>query len=594
MKILGLSFDYHNSAAALIVDGEIIAAIDEERLSRVKNDPSLPVNAINACFELAGLDAQQIDAVVFYENALERFSRIVWSAMGEDREDKEWLEMASSEWIALGKLYPQERLAETLGIPENRIFQVNHHDSHLASAYYCSGFEEATIISLDGLGEYDCGAIGAAEGRTISRLKTQPFPHSLGLFYSAFTSFLGFKVNDGEYKVMGFSGYGIPKYWEEMFSWFHFEDDGTFTLDQKYFNFFTPKIAAYSNELVKRFGPPRSPNKNTRWSKDIWKLFEQDNRENRDFDGDEIYADIAASVQRCTEEVILAVADRAIQLTGKKKLCMAGGVALNSVANGRLKRERPWPLFVQPNAGDAGSALGAALDFHAKNTELPVPKFSTPYLGLSIDREELESAISRYGIADWQKFDDQSTLTSEVARRLANGEICGWVQGRFEWGPRALGRRSILADPRSRNTVDVVNSRIKFRESFRPFAPSVTVEAANTFFDLPGPILDHDTETYMLAVHPVRPEAVDRIAAVTHVDGSARIQVVSEQRNPVYWQLIQQFGTQTGVPVLLNTSFNLKDEPIVNTAKDAIATFIYSDLDFLVIDNCIINRDYRL
>jgi carbamoyltransferase len=472
---------------------------------------------------------------------------------------------------------------------------VEHHLSHAASAFFCSPFEESAILTVDGVGEWTSAALGSgtadwgdgARQNRIDLFAEQRYPHSLGLFYSGFTAFLGFEVNDGEYKVMGMAPYGEPTYEDEVRKVISFADDGSFWLDMSYFSFHYSASDTYSGKFLKLFGEPRDPRA---------EFFTE--RDQIGYDGDEAarlrnryYADLAASVQRVTEESILNMARFLQERTGQKNLCLAGGVAYNSVANGRLLRETPFEqLYIQPAAGDSGGALGAAL--YAYHVLLGRPRdfvMEHAYWGRSYSPDAVRSAIQSVG-ASYEVFDNPDALVDRVAAGLAQGEVVGWFQDRFEWGPRALGNRSILADPRSAAMKEVVNTKIKFREPFRPFAPSVLAEQVPSLFELPS-CGGHqpDPLKFMLAVLPVRGPAQDAIPACSHM-GTGRLQAVEKDANPLYYRLINCFRQETGVPVLLNTSFNLRGEPIVTTPGNALNTFFKSGLDRLVMGDVVVSK----
>ncbi len=589
MKILGVSFDYHDAAAALLVDGTLVAAVQEERFSRRKNDARLPKTAIAFCLNQAGLRASDLDAIVHYEQPILKFDRILWSSQ-QTSNGSTWFQHALKTWLYAGKFDVRRRLAEVTGLSEDRIYFVGHHDSHLAAAYYGSSFQDACIITLDGVGEYDTMAIGHGCGDRITPLARVPFPHSIGLFYSAMTAFLGFEVNDGEYKVMGMAAYGRPRLAAAMRALFDIQGDGTFRLDQTHFNFLTPQETVLTRSLTDWLGPPRQPNS----------LFRIGDGADDVNDGGAAtsahYADIAASVQRCTEDVILSIVRRALAHTGPRPVCLAGGVALNGLANGRIRRELDVPLYVHPAAGDAGGAFGAAAWYHhqvAGRARMTPP--ATAYSGPAYDDAAMLRALESYsGAVRVTPCESNLDAANIAASLLADGEVIGWFQGRTEWGPRALGNRSILASPLRADMKAVVNERIKFREPFRPFAPAVTADAAAQYFELPKTVQPDDPECFMLAVHRVRPEMASVIPATTHVDGTARIQVVFPDANPPFYRLLCAFAARTGVPVLLNTSFNLRGEPIVNSPSDALRTFFNTAIDVMILGRFVVRKEVWL
>lgn len=582
MNILGLSFDFHDAAAALVQDGRVVAAAQEERFSRIKNDPSFPRQAAAFCLEEACLRPGQLDSVVFYERPLEKFDRIVQASLLRWPASEEYLRRTLQLWAVKRKLHVARRIREELGVPRRKVRFVDHHNSHAASAYYCSPFSRATVVTFDGVGEYDTLTISRGEGTRLERLATQTLPHSLGLFYSALTAFLGFRVNEDEYKVMGMAGYGRPVHSEEMLGWFTLHDDGTFRLRQDFFDFLCPRDVPYTAALVKRFGPARVPESAFRVAGDPG---------NPVVASSQGYADLAASAQRVTEEVMLHVVRRAVAATSIRDVCLAGGVALNGLGNGRIKRELGVRLYVQPAAGDAGGSLGAALYYyHHVRAGARGPPLENPLLGRAYGTTEVREALAQSFSRRYRTFQDEDELIDTVARLLHEGHVMGWFQGRFEWGPRALGARSILADPTRADMQRIVNEKIKFREPFRPFAPAVLASRAAEFFEMGTLGTTVDPEYFMLSVCQVRPEHRLRIPAVTHVDGTARVQLVDHRSQPRYHEVIRRFEKYSGVPLVLNTSFNLRGEPIVNTPLDALRTFEWSDMDYLALGDTLVAK----
>ncbi len=586
MNVLGLSFDYHDAAAALVCDGEVVAAAQEERFTRRKHDASLPRRAVAFCLEQAGLDASGLDAVAFYERPLLKFDRIVSAALSGGSDGAGYLDRTLDTWLRQGKFDARERLIEALGIPGERLAWMDHHQAHAASAFFCSPFDTATVVTIDGVGEYETASVSLGSGTRIEPLASLELPHSLGLFYSAFTAFLGFEVNEGEYKVMGMAGFGEPAYEADVRALVDCDADGFFRVHQEYFHFLCPHDRPYSAELVRRFGSPRAPESPFRVPPaGVPASMDTVEGQSRH------YANLAASVQRVTEDVILHVVERAVARTGVRNVCLAGGVALNSLANGRLSRELGCRLYVHPAAGDSGGALGAALHYYHGVLGRPRQGALTgAYLGRAYDDAAVEGAIERAYIDDAARIDDRAALIDATVERLAGGRVVGWLQGRFEWGPRALGNRSILASPIDGAMQRVVNEKIKFREPFRPFAPSVLADRAAEFFEIGSIESPADPEHFMLAVCRVRPDRRADIPAVTHVDGTARVQLVRRETNPLYYDLIEAFGRRTGVPVLLNTSFNLRGEPIVASPDDALKTFSWSDMDSLVMGRHVVDK----
>lgn len=569
MKILGISCYYHDGAAALIEDGEIIAAAEEERFSRVKHDSSFPRNAINFCLREAKVKSKQLDYVVFYEKPLLKFERITLSFLATAPWALNTFISAYKIWLK-EKLWIKERILTHLKISRKKLLFSHHHLSHAASAFYTSSFGSAAILTCDGVGEWTTTAWGIGKKDKVYLKEEIRFPHSLGLFYSTFTQFLGFQINEGEFKVMGLAPYGKPKYVNKVEKLIRQEKDGSFRLDLKYFNFhFSDKIS-FSEKFVKLFGvPPVDP-------KDSDKVVK-------------IYADIAASAQKVLEEKLLIIAKNIRQKTGEKNLCYAGGVALNGVANWRIFKEAGFEnIFIHPAAGDSGGALGAALYiYHHLLGGKKRPEFNHVYFGEEVKEENVEKLLKRKRIIA-KKLND-SELIKKLAELLTKGKVIGWVRGRFEWGPRALGARSILADPRSNKMKDLVNSKIKFREAFRPFAPVTLYEKGSEYYDV-GEDYKQQPLKFMLGVVSVKKKWRGQLGAITHMDGTARPQLIERSVNPPYYDLINAFGRKTGVYTLLNTSFNLKGEPIVNTPDEAYATFMRSGLDALVLGNYLIEK----
>ncbi len=587
--ILGISAFYHDSAAALVRGGEILAAAQQERFSRRKNDERFPAEAIAACLRHAGITAAQIDAVVFYDKPIVKFTRMM----------ETYLAVAPRGWGTFGRILPSW-LAEKLEVrgtirrelPELRanceILFTAHHEAHAASAFYPSPFDDAAILTVDGVGEWATTMIARGQGDAIEYLSELRFPHSLGLLYSAFTDYCGFRINSGEYKLMGLAPYGEPTYTARIQQELvEVADDGSFRLNLDYFDF--QHGSRMTNERFHALfdGPPRRPDEpvNSR------------------------HCNVARSIQAVTEDIMLRLARQARAVTGSPRLCLAGGVALNCVANGRILREGGLDdLWIQPAAGDAGGALGAALaawhqHFRSENKGPHLVKRGDQMHGALLGPEYTDGEIAaalRARDAVFRRFDDDALL-EHTAKLLDDGKVVGWVQGRMEFGPRALGNRSILGDPRSPRMQSVMNLKVKYRESFRPFAPAIRRERVADFFEL-----DHDSP-YMLLVAGVRsplrrppPEGLSgihrlkhahsEIPAVTHVDYSARIQTVTPETNPRFHALLTRFEILTGCPLLVNTSFNVRGEPIVCTPDDAYRCFMMTEMDFLVIGNHVLER----
>jgi carbamoyltransferase len=592
MRVLGISAYYHDAAAALVVDGKIIAAAQEERFTRLKHDANFPQHAIAWCLREAGLKAAEIDHVVFYDKPFLKFERLLETYLAFAPRGFPSFLSALPVWLK-DKLFQKsvlaEALAETLGKAidwKQRLLFSEHHLSHAASAFFPSPFEDAAVLTLDGVGEWTTTSLAMGTGNRLDVHREIHFPHSLGLLYSAFTYYTGFKVNAGEYKVMGLAPYGTPRYADLIREHLiDIREDGSFALDLSYFDYCTG-LTMTGEKFHRLFGAPPRASESELTQREM---------------------DLAASVQAVTEEVVLKLARGVVRETGAKRLCLAGGVALNCVANGKLlKAGIVEQLWIQPAAGDAGGALGAALG--ASHLLLGVPRRVTPgrdamrgsYLGPSFDRAAVSAALDGCGAV--YTLLDEAELIERTAQLLADGLAIGWMQGRMEFGPRALGGRSILADPRSPAMQKQLNLKVKFRESFRPFAPSVTREAVADWFEL-------DTDSpYMLLVAEVSPRhrramsaaeqalfGIDKlnvprstIPAVTHVDYSARIQTVEAETNPRYHALLTRFGALTGCPVLVNTSFNVRGEPIVCTPEDAFRCFMGTGLDALVVGDALL------
>lgn len=584
--ILGISAYYHDSAAALIRDGEIVAAGQEERFTRIKGDASFPKNAVDFCLRQAGISVNDLDFVGFYDKPLLKFERILETYLAISPGGFGSFLKAGPLWIK-EKLFQKDDIAKELGY-DGEIFFAEHHESHAASAFLPSPFDEAAILTMDGVGEWATASIGVGRENDLEILSELHWPDSLGLLYSAFTYYTGFKVNSGEYKVMGLAPYGEPKFVSKILDeLMDLRADGSFTLNQKYFNYLGG-LTMTSPAFHELFGgPPRAPE--SRISQ----------RE----------MDLARSVQDACEEIVMRMARTAHEMTGSKNLCLAGGVALNCVANGRVQREGPYDnIWIQPAAGDAGGALGVAqLIWHR---HLKKPKalngcrdgMRGAYLGPSFTPEQIEKRLKKFG-AKYERL-ERTPLIDRTARLLSEDNVIGWFNGRMEFGPRALGSRSIIGDPRSPAMQSKMNLKIKFRESFRPFAPSILEHRAADYFDL-------DVESpYMLLVSPVKEHRrtamtaeqeklfgieklnVPRsdVPAITHVDYSARVQTVSKERSPDYFDLISKFEEYTGCPLVVNTSFNVRGEPIVCTPEDAYVCFMRTDMDYLVVGPYLLDK----
>ena len=553
--ILGISAYYHDSAAALLRDGQIVAAAQEERFSRRKNDERFPTHAVDFCLKFGGISQAELDAVVFYDKPITKFTRLLESYLAVAPHGVLTFPRVLPSWLA-EKLNLRKTIRDELtGLRKDcKVLFTEHHQSHAASAFYPSPFTEAAILTVDGVGEWATTTIGRGRGNDIEILKELRFPHSLGLLYSAFTAYCGFRINSGEYKLMGLAPYGEPKFAQAIYD--HLIDlkaDGSFWLNMDYFAFLRSLVMTNEKFHALFGGAPRKPEAPI---------------ETR-------HKDVAASIQAVTNEVMLRLARHARELTGLRHLCMAGGVALNCVANGLILRERIFDdLWIQPAAGDAGGALGAALAVAKSRRDMQAAS-----LGPEFSEAEIESTLRSHS-AVYEKLEDDA-LFQRTAALIAAEKVVGWVQGRMEFGPRALGNRSILGDPRSPKMQSQMNLKIKFRESFRPFAPVVRAERVNDFFELSC------ESPYMLLIAPVRQKG---LPAVTHVDNSARIQTLKREDNPRFYALLEAFEKLSGCPVLINTSFNVRGEPIICTPDDAYRCLVNTEMDFLVIGNFVLDR----
>ncbi len=594
MYILGISAFYHDSAAALLHEGELIAAAMEERFSRVKHDNGFPQLAAEFCLQQAGIMARDLEYVVFYEKPLQKFERILQTTLNTfPRSSGLWRESMMA-WLS-DKLWVRSHIARGLGVPYDKILFCDHHMSHAASAFFACPFKDAAILTVDGVGEWTTATLGsgrsslgedADEAPTIELFEEQRFPHSLGLLYSTFTAWLGFRVNNGEYKVMGMSPYGRPRYMDKIEKVVSADEtNGAFKLNMDYFDFHRSTTRSYSGKFLELFGEKRDD------SAEFFTMRTNPERsaERQAMETNQYYADVAASIQQFTEDTLIKIAKHLHGRTGMNKLVMAGGVALNTKANWRILNETPFEeLWIQPAAGDDGGALGAAL--WAWHTLLGKPRKwvqQHAYYGRCYSDAECRAFLDEEKLK-YETFTDESKLTETIVNALTCQQVIGFHQGRFEWGPRALGNRSILADPRGADMKEIVNTKIKFREPFRPFAPVVLRERAPEYFDYPQ-VADHDTPRYMLLVAPIKEEKRNEIHAVNH-EGTGRLQSIDRETNTRYYDIVQQFGEATGVPIVLNTSFNLRGEPIVNTPREAYNTFCNSDIDMLVLGSHIIRK----
>ncbi|MDD5291891.1 MAG: carbamoyltransferase [Candidatus Omnitrophica bacterium] len=583
--ILGISAFYHDSAACIVKNGEVIAAAQEERFTRKKHDFNFPHNAINWCLKETSIETKNIDYVVFYDKPLIKFERIVLTYLGFAPLGLKSFMMSMPMWLK-NKLHTRDLIKNELAGYDGPVLFTEHHESHAAAAFYPSPFKEAAILTMDGVGEWATASVGIGKNNELTILKELHFPHSLGLLYSAFTYFTGFRVNSGEYKLMGLAPYGKPVYKDVILKeLLDIKEDGSFRMNMKYFNY-CAGLTMTNKKFNKLFGgPPRRPET---------KITQRE-------------MDIARSIQEATEEIMLKMARYVKTLTGQDNLCLAGGVALNCVGNGKILQEKIFKnIWIQPAAGDAGGALGAALFTwykylnNQRDTDGLKDSQKGSLLGPHYSNEEIKKALDEYGI----KYEllSRNELVDKVAKLINEENVIGWFQGRMEFGPRALGARSIIGDARSQKMQSKMNLKIKFRESFRPFAPSVLKEKCSEYFDM-------DAESpYMLLVAKVKQDKIiakddetlqgldklkikrSTIPSVTHVDYSARVQTVDKEDNPIFYDMIKKFEELSGCPVVINTSFNIRGEPIVCSPLDALRCFLRTDMDYLAIGDFLINK----
>lgn len=562
MIVLGISCYYHDAGAALVRDGQLVAAAEEERFNRQKHFSGFPERAIQFCLDEAGVTIDAVDHICFYEKPMVKFMRILETILaGWPRTYRPWLK-AMPLWLG-HRLRIGREIQDKLGTDRDILF-CQHHLSHAASAFLVSPFEEAAILTADGVGEWTTTAWGVGRGNQIEMRREIRFPHSAGLLFSAITAYLGFRVNDAEWKVMGLAPYGEPTYVDKFRRVVDIKDDGGIRLDLRYF------AHAYST---------------TRTISPAWeRLFGQPQR-HPETELTDFHRDIAHSGQKIVEEIMVKTAAHIRRETGLRNLCIAGGVGLNCVANWRILKESGFDdIFIQPAAGDSGGALGAA--FYTYNSAMKRPRefvMRHALWGPAFDNDRVRQALDRAGAA-YERIDDEAVLLDRTAGMIADGQVVGWFQGRLEFGPRALGARSLLADARNPQMKDIINAKVKFREAFRPFAPAVLREKAHEYFDMPEGM----DAPFMLLVPSVREEKRAVIPAVTHQDGTGRVQTVTEEDNGLYYRLIRTFGEKTGVPVVINTSFNVRGEPIVCTPADAYHTFVHTGIDALVIGSYVV------
>lgn len=564
--ILGISCYYHDAAAALLKNGEIIAAAEEERFTRKKHDQSFPINTINFCLQKAGITPDQISYVAFYEKPLLKFDRLLMQHIAAYPFSYWSFYKAIPNWV-VEKLRIQTTIRKKLKKDRNKfngeILFLEHHLAHAASSFLVSPFDEAAILTIDGVGEWTTTAWGHAKNNDISLTKKIDFPHSLGLLYSAVTAYLGFKVNNDEYKVMGLAPYGKPIYIEQMKKLIDVKSDGSYALDMSYFSYHYG-LKSITKKFIEEFGPTRIPEAKV----------------------EQHHKDIAASMQKLLEETLFTILNSLHAETKCKNLCMAGGVALNSVANGKITRNTPFKhVFIQPAASDAGTALGAAL--YVWHTILENKREyvqTTSSFGPSFTAEEIKEYLEKNKII-FKEYKDVKEAATKAASLIHKDQVIGWFQGGMEWGPRALGNRSILSNPCNPNMKDIINAKVKHRELFRPFAPVILQEKVHDWFEI-----DKDEELFMLFVYPFKEKKRTLVPAVVHVDGSGRLQTINKEQNEAYYAVIKEFEKQSGVPILINTSFNIRGEPIVCTPHDAYRCMMGTGIDYLVMDRFIIAR----
>lgn len=565
MTILGISCYYHDASACIIRDGTVIAAIAEERISRVKHDNRFPRHAINWCLTWANISIQEVDVVAFYEKPLIKFERVLSQHIDTFPRGAKAFRENIGTWFSY-KLNLPKTLKKECGYT-GVITYIPHHLSHAASAYYLSGFSHVAIVTIDGVGEWATTTTGYGAGNTIKIDQEIRFPHSLGLLYSAITAYLGFEVNDAEYKVMGYAAYGNPNTYARQFTeLIALHPDGSFSLNMDYFTY-AWSDRMYNKKLERLFGLPTRPKESGIQSK---------------------YADIAAGLQRSLEQAVFGLLRAAYKKYKTKNLCLSGGVALNSVMNGKILSNTPFQkLYIPPDPGDGGGAMGAAMYSFVNTTRKPMRPGFFPNVGPSYPREQIKNVLDECGLA-YQEFPDEKKFLDTVSGYLVEQNVIGWFQGRMEWGPRALGFRSILASAGNTEMKDLINAKIKHRELFRPFAPVILDTYVREYFKADKHI--SESSKYMLMVYPFTPKGTKRVPATVHVDNTGRLQVIERKDNPLYYDLIEVFRRKTGTPVVLNTSFNVRGEPIVCKPRDAVECFLKTDIDYLVIDRFIVSK----
>ena len=564
MNILGINAFFHDSSAALVQDGKLVAAAEEERFTRKKHDLSWPKNAIEYCLKQGNITIEQVDYIGFYEKPLLKFERVMSQFLETFPKGFGAFQQAMPGWFN-DKLRVMKYVRKKLKY-RGDVFFIEHHLAHAASSFFCSPFQESAILTTDGVGEWQTTTTGIAKGQEITLGKEIIFPHSLGLIYSTVTAYLGSSVNNAEYKVMGLAAYGKPVYYDNFLKLVDIKEDGSYSLDMSYFDY-THKMRMPSRKFIELFGRPRGKN---------------DPMEQR-------HKDMAASLQKLTEDVLFRILNSLHKETGMDNLCMAGGVALNSVANGKILSKTPFrDIFIQPAAGDGGTAVGAA--FYAYNSILGKKReyvMRDAYLGPGYSTQEIRQFLDREKV-NYSSFDTDDQLVKTAAKLIAEGNVLGWFQGRMEFGPRALGARSILSDATNPEMQDILNLKVKHREKFRPFAPAVCEDDAIKYFECDEPV--PAPTDFMLMVYPIRPQFRQKLPAVTHVDGSGRLQSVRREQNRLYYDVIKAFGKLKGMPIIINTSFNIRGEPIVCTPEDAYRCMMGTGIDYLFIDRFLVAR----
>ncbi len=580
MFILGISFGYHDSSAALIKNGEVIFAAQEERYTRVKHDKSFPKHSINEALKFAKIDLSVVSQITYYEDPLIKYSRILNSISKNlfNNTKKGFSEFYNEthNWIKNDKFDVKEKISAELNFPKKKIFVCLHHLSHASSAFYNSPFNTSSILTIDGVGEKETITFSYGSKNKIKKLKSFYFPHSLGLFYSTITAFLGFEVNEGEYKVMGMAAYGKPRYIDKVKQLAKYENK-KFLLNLDYFNFDDINKPPFTQKFISKFRDPRNPESK-----------EQKDPSSNDF---KYYADLACSFQHVLEDIVIKMIDDLCALTGEKNLSFSGGVALNAVLNGKIL-EKYKSLYIFPAAGDAGTSVGAGLYYYYsvlnKKREILNPKI---LLGSEYDDKTILEAINFYNEKKFKKYDASQILAQEIVHILKQNKVIGFYQGRSEFGPRALGSRSIIANPKDKKMRDIINEKIKFREIFRPFAPIVLAEKAKEFFEIKNVEDNYQPENFMLSVLKVKEEKKELFPSAISIDNTARVQFVwKNSKNKLLRLILEKFYEETGLPILINTSFNRRGEPMVETPYDALKVFYYTDIDNLIMNNIIVEK----